>query len=83
MPQLSSENCGKVAPPRLELSQTEPKSGVLPLHHGANKFLILRAQRYEIFLTLPNFFEDFFIFQSIFTHFRLEIWQYGTNRISL
>ena len=27
-----------VAPPRLELSQTEPKSGVLPLHHGANLF---------------------------------------------
>ena len=32
-----------VAPPRFELSQTEPKPGVLPLHHGAISFL--RAQR--------------------------------------
>ena len=46
-----------VAPPRLELSQTEPKSGVLPLHHGAIdfNFAILRAQRYGIILTFPNF----------------------------
>ena len=42
-----------VAPPRLELSQTEPKSGVLPLHHGA--IGILRAQRYAIILIFPNF----------------------------
>ena len=42
-----------VAPPRLELSQTEPKSGVLPLHHGAIGFL--RAQRYAIIPTFPNF----------------------------
>lgn len=46
-----------VAPPRLELSQTEPKSGVLPLHHGAIdfNFAILRAQRYAIIPTFPNF----------------------------
>lgn len=46
-----------VAPPRLELSQTEPKSGVLPLHHGAIdfNFAFLRAQRYAIIPTFPNF----------------------------
>ena len=37
--------------------QTEPKSGVLPLHHGAIdfNFAFLRAQIYGIILTFPNF----------------------------
>jgi hypothetical protein len=34
----------KAVPPRFELGQAEPKSAVLPLHHGTRTFLFFRGR---------------------------------------
>ena len=52
----------KVGLPRFELSQTEPKPVVLPLHHSPNNLHILRmrVQRYTFLSIYTNIFEIFF-----------------------
>ena len=45
---------GKVALERLELSQTEPESGVLPLHHKAGFLKFVALERLELSQTEPE-----------------------------